>query len=174
MASTSHRIQRREYQHLIKEKKKKLTLIFFLQTLTIKLTNLFHSCPTAAHCWLKGLYGFFFSYNNNHIFRAQNAIATSSLRSNSSRFDSLDFYLACLLSNCLCHQPPKSSDLRLPFQVALFLIVFVLLISEHILSGNPSQSTTCFLTWMFAMQLSFNLKINITAIISLCRCKIYH
>lgn len=121
---------------------------------------------------LKAFMDFYFLYNNNHIFRAQNAIATSSLRSNSSSFDSENFYLACLLSNCLCHQPSKSSDLDLPFQVALFLTVFVLLISEHILSGNPSQSTTCFLTWMFVMQLSFNLKINIISIISSCRCKI--
>lgn len=121
---------------------------------------------------LKAFMDFYFLYNNNHIFHAQNAIATSSLRSNSSSFDSENFYLACLLSNCLCHQPSKSSDLDLPFQVALFLTVFVLLISEHILSGNPSQSTTCFLTWMFVMQLSFNLKINIISIISSCRCKI--
>lgn len=114
---------------------------------------------------LKAFMDFYFLYNNNHIFCAQKAIATSSLRSNSSSFDSANFYLACLLSNCLCHQSSKSSDLDLPFQVALFLIVFVLLISEHILSGNPSQSTTCFLTWMFVMQLSFNLKINIISII---------
>lgn len=116
----------------------------------------------------------FFSYNNNHIFHAQSATAASSLRSNSSCFHASIFYLACLLSNCLCHQPSKSSDLNLPFQVVPFLIAFVLLISEHILSGRPSQTTPWFSLGCLSCSQFSILKINIISVISLCTCKIYH
>lgn len=96
----------------------------------------------------------FFLYNN-HPFRAQNAIATSSLRINSFCFNSVIFYLACLLSNCLCHQSPKSSDLNLLISAcAVSNCVYTYNLGVRPVKQPFTENHMC-LTWMFVRQLFF-------------------
>lgn len=122
--------------YLIKE-----TLIFFSKPLTIKLTCF--ALALRHHCWLKGLYRFFFIYIKQPLLLLWSKChLTSSLSINSSYFDSVIFYLAAFYQAASAARHQSHPITIFPCWVLLFLIVLVLLISEYSPPDNCSQTTT--------------------------------
>lgn len=132
--------------YLIKE-----TSIFSSKPLTIKLTCF--SLALRHHCWLKGLYRFFYIYRTTITSFMVKMPSHLIFENKQFLLWFCDLLSCCLLSSCLCHPPSKSSDHNL----SMLVLTVSHCVGAFNLRVQPTRQLLAdnhgLLTWIFVTQL---------------------